>query len=65
MKGDDFMFNKFEKFAIGLTSLEIIGGIVFGTMCYGNYNYHKGRTEARKEMQHLIDKLKVTSKTED
>ena len=50
MKGDDFMFNKFEKFAIGLTSLEIIGGIVFGTMCYGNYNYHKGRTEARKEM---------------
>lgn len=65
MKGDDFMLNKFEKFALGLTSLEIIGGIVVGALCYGSYNYHKGRTEARKEMQHLIEKLKGPSTTED
>lgn len=59
------MFDKYEKFALALTSLEIIGGIVIGTLCYGDYKYRKGETEARKKMQHRIKEQKCASNTED
>ena len=43
------MFSKAEKFALVISGIEIVGGLVWTVILYGRAQYYQGRIDVRKE----------------
>lgn len=51
------MLNKFEKFAVILTSIELAGCAVVGIWLHGAYNYYKGQKEVKDHIDDYLDEI--------
>jgi hypothetical protein len=44
------MFSRVEKIALVVSGIEIVGGLVWSAILYGQSRYYQGRIDVRKEM---------------